>query len=155
MAEPTYAEPTYVECGLAVVHPWLCDAMGHLTTRHYLAMFDDASYHLFAAIGYDATAGHAERWGWADVRHEIEYKAELAAGSLVRIEGRITAIGTSSISSEMRMIARDDGRICATLVGKTVCFDLAARRSRPVPADIAARSAELFGLPIRVSPERS
>ena len=32
----------------AVVHPWLCDMMGHLTTRHYVGMFDDAAYALFA-----------------------------------------------------------------------------------------------------------
>ena len=36
------AEARPIDCGLAVVHPWLCDAMGHLTTRHYLGMFDDA-----------------------------------------------------------------------------------------------------------------
>jgi acyl-CoA thioester hydrolase len=32
-----------------VMHPWMCDAMGHLTTRFYLALFDDASYHLLLA----------------------------------------------------------------------------------------------------------
>ena len=29
-----------------VVHPWMCDVLDHLITRHYMAMFDDASYHL-------------------------------------------------------------------------------------------------------------
>jgi len=38
-----------------VAHPWLCDSMGHLTSRHYVAMFDDASYHFFRLVfGYDA-----------------------------------------------------------------------------------------------------
>lgn len=41
-----------------VVHPWLCDAMGHLTTRHYLAMFDDAIYHLYQQVfGYAGPFG--------------------------------------------------------------------------------------------------
>ena len=36
-----------------VAHPWLADVMGHMTTRHYVAMFDDASYHfLFEAFGW-------------------------------------------------------------------------------------------------------
>ena len=30
----------------SVAHPWMCDVLGHLTTRHYVAMFDDAAYHL-------------------------------------------------------------------------------------------------------------
>ena len=28
-----------------VSHPAMCDIMGHMTTRHYIAMFDDGSYH--------------------------------------------------------------------------------------------------------------
>ncbi len=135
-----------VDCGFTVVHPWLCDAMGHLTTRHYLGMFDDASYHLFATLGYDPGAGAAVNQGWADVRQEIEYHSELAAGALVRIDGRVTAIGRSSITTEYRMFARADDRLCATLVGRTVCFDLEARRSRPLPADFVARATELFGI---------
>ncbi len=135
-----------IDCGFTVVHPWLCDAMGHLTTRHYLGMFDDASYHLFASLGYDPVAGAAEHQGWADVRHEIEYHSELAAGALVRIDGRLTHLGRTSITSEYRMVSRADDRLCATLVARTVCFDLQARRSRPLPADFVARAAELFGI---------
>jgi acyl-CoA thioester hydrolase len=139
------AERASLTCGLAVVHPWLCDAMGHLTTRHYLGMFDDASYHLFAALGYDPVAGKRDHQGWADVSHQIDYRSELAAGALVRIEGEVTALGRTSITSEFRMIALDSERLCATLAARTVCFDLKQRRSRPLPAQIVARARELFG----------
>jgi acyl-CoA thioester hydrolase len=135
-----------VECGLAVVHPWLCDEMGHLTTRHYLGMFDDAAYQLFAIIGYDATAAKAEHWGWADVRHEIDYRSELAAGSVVRIHGRVTALGRSSITAQYDLTDRADGRLCAVLTAKTVCFDLAQRRSRPLPAGLRGAAAALFAI---------
>jgi len=37
-----------------IVHPWLCDVMGHMNVRHYIGMFDDASYQLLA----DATGWH-------------------------------------------------------------------------------------------------
>lgn len=137
---------TYIACGFGVVHPWLCDAMGHLTTRHYLGFFDDAAYQLIAELGHDPAAGHAAQQGWADVRHEIEYRAELAAGALVRIDGRVVALGRSSITTELRMFARSDDRLCATLVGRTVCFDLTARRSRPLPEVVVARAAALFGV---------
>ena len=136
----------YVECGFGVVHPWLCDAMGHLTTRHYLAFFDDASYQLFAALGYDPAAGQIAQQGWADVRHELEYRAELPVGALIRIDGRVVALGRSSITTELRIFARSDDRLCATLVARTVCFDLAARRSRPLPASLIERAADLFGV---------
>lgn len=136
----------YVACGFGVVHPWLCDAMGHLTTRHYLGFFDDASYQLMAELGYDAEAGQAAQQGWADVRHEIDYRAELAAGALVRIDGRVVALGRSSIATELRLFARSDDRLCATLMARTVCFDLAARRSRPLPEAVIASAATMFGV---------
>lgn len=135
-----------VQCGLAVVHPWLCDAMGHLTTRHYLGMFDDASYQLFVMVGFDQKAASAEHWGWADVRHEIDYKSELAAGAVVRVLGRITALGRTSITSDYQLLDRADGRICAMLTARTVCFDLTARKARLLPETFAQGSAALFGL---------
>lgn len=140
----------YILCGFGVVHPWLCDAMGHLTTRHYLGFFDDASYQLFAALGYDAEAGKIAQQGWADVRHEIDYRAELAAGALVRIDGRVVALGRSSITTELRLLARSDDRLCATLLARTVCFDLAARRSCPLPEALVEQATVLFG----VTPEQ-
>lgn len=136
----------YVACGLGVVHPWLCDAMGHLTTRHYLGFFDDASYQLMAELGYDSEAGQVAQQGWADVRHEIDYRAELAVGALVRIDGRVVALGRSSITTELRLFARSDDRLCAALTARTVCFDLAARRSRPLPEAVIAGAATIFGV---------
>lgn len=140
------ADRATVTCGLAVVHPWLCDAMGHLTTRHYLAMFDDAAYHLFAELGHDTAAAAREGQGWADVSHHLQYLAELGAGAVVRIEGRVTAIGRSSIQTHFALIDRDTGRTCATLDAKTVCFDLAARKSRPLPPALVARATDMFEL---------
>ena len=53
-----------IECYRGVVHPWLCDAMGHLTTRHYVGMFDDAGYHLLAALGFIWTKYEPESYRW-------------------------------------------------------------------------------------------
>lgn len=145
-AVSTERDDSYITCGLSVVHPWHCDAMGHLTTRHYLGMFDDAGYHLFAALGYDPVQGKREHQGWADVSHQIDYRSELAAGALVRIEGRVTALGRASIGTAFRMIETGSERLCATLAGRTVCFDVEQRRSRPLPASIVARAGALFGV---------
>lgn len=136
------AEENWLPCGLAVVHPWLCDRMGHLTTRHYMAMFDDASYQLFAALD---PAPDAEQ-GWADIRHDIAYLDELATGELVRIEGRVTALGRTSIETRYRLLRRRDDRVCATLAAKTVCFDLVLRKSRLLPDRLREAADTLFTL---------
>ncbi|WP_326523013.1 acyl-CoA thioesterase [Sphingomonas sp.] len=134
-------------CGLAVVHPWLCDAMGHLTTRHYVGMFDDASYQLFAMLGTDTGQGLADGLGWADVRHEIDYLDELRVGAQVRIEGRVVALGTRSVTSELRLLRQSDAGICARLTAVTVCFNLAERRAAPLPDEFRRGATALFALP--------
>lgn len=135
----TEAEKGIFPCGFAVVHPWLCDAMGHLSTRHYLGMFDDASYHLFAEFGYQPELGLSESWGWADVRQEISYHAELSVGTLVSVTGAVTGIGRSSLKLQYRLFNRSTEALAATLDATTVCFDLNLRKSRPIPDDCRNR----------------
>lgn len=123
----------FMATGFGVVHPWLCDAMGHLTTRHYTGFFDDASHHLFAGLGYDEALGRSEGWGWADVVTTTQYHAEVTAGALIVVKSRIVAIGTSSMSAEHLLSKRTTGVLLARMEARTVCFDLVKRRSRPVP----------------------
>ena len=41
----------------SVAHPWMCDVLGHMTTRHYVAMFDDAAYHmLYNVFGWTGSS---------------------------------------------------------------------------------------------------
>ena len=132
-----------IECYRGVVHPWLCDQMGHMTTRHYVAMFDDASYHLLAAIGF--TPGHLGRGvGFADVRMTIDYRAELTAGTLVRIEGAPTGSTTKSMTAHYRMTTVHHGALAAELEAVTVQFDLHERRAIPLLPEIEAGIAALM-----------
>ena len=116
-----------IECYRGVVHPWLCDQMGHMTTRHYVAMFDDASYHLLAAMGF--RGAHLEGGvGFADLRMTIEYRAELRPGALVRITGGVTRVGRRSLGTRYRMETLD-GAVAAELDAVSAQFDLAERRA--------------------------
>ena len=116
-----------MECYRGVVHPWLCDAMGHMTTRHYVAMFDDASYHLLAAIGF-VPAMLDRGVGFADVRMTIHYRAELRAGALVRVRGGVTRVGTRSLTARYVMEALGGGT-AAELESVSAQFDLGERRA--------------------------
>jgi len=123
-----------------VVHPWLCDAMGHLTTRHYMALFDDASLHLLAeATGWQADSDEWQGRGWADVHHEINYKNELQVGTLLEITGGITTIGNSSLTACYTMRHKATQAIAATMNAKTVFFDLTVRRSISLTDEMRAQ----------------
>lgn len=137
------ADPQRVLCGLAVVHPSACDAMGHMTTHQYLALFDDAAYHLLAALGEQAVA---DGIGWADVRHELEYRAELRVGDAVRIEGSVTALGNTSFSSEYLMFRVGETEPAAICRARTVRFDLTARKALPLPPRLRDNVASTFAV---------
>ena len=120
-----------------IVHPWLCDVIGHMNVRHYIGMFDDASYQLLAeATGWYSASEHWQGKGWADVSHQIEYQGELPAGALVEIEGGITEIGNSSFTACYVMKNKMTGEQAATLTAKVVFFDLESRRSLPLTDEL-------------------
>lgn len=112
-----------------VVHPWLCDALGHFTTRHYVAWFDDASFHLFGSL---EETGPEPGLSWADIRVTNEYRAELRAGDLALVRSGFSAIGRSSVSIFHEMIDVHSGETAALCWAKAVRFDLEARRSSPI-----------------------
>ncbi len=125
----------------AVAHPWQCDIMGHMTTRFYMAMFDDASYcflhHLFAWNG--ARDGD---FGWVDVKHTVEYKNEVDAGDLLEVRARLSKVGGKSLTVCYEMIKLANGEIAATLEGVMVLFDLKKRCAVTIPGDLRAKALD-------------
>jgi acyl-CoA thioester hydrolase len=126
-----------VECYRGVVHPWMCDFMGHMTTRHYTAMFDDASYHMLAALGF--TPEHLKNGtGFADVKLTTSFKSELHSGELVVVHGEVAGIGNKSLSVDYRMTQLHTGTVAAEMESVTVQFDLKARRAIALVPEIRA-----------------
>ena len=119
--------------------------MGHLNTRHYVAMFDDASAHYLSAIGYSPNDIEERQIGWADVKCEIEYKSEVPLGGQVTIDSRTERVGTKSLTmySEMRHVP--GGELSATMRSVIVHFDLKARRAVAIP-DHYRNKAEAIGV---------
>lgn len=128
----------------AVAHPWHCDVMGHVTTRHYVAMFDDASYHaLHAIFGWSGADAGDNGIGMVDVRQEIDFNAEVKAGDLLEIHARLEKLGgkSASVGYEMVNLTRDEP--AARLLQVIVCFDMNARKAMPWPDDMR-NNAEPF-----------
>ncbi len=111
-----------------IAQPWECDSLGHLTTRFYVAMFDDASYHLlFEVFGWTGASDDAQRRAFVDVRHEIEYLDEVQAGELLEIRGALVHVGGKSIRARYEMLKRKGGGVAASLEATYVLFDLQER----------------------------
>ncbi len=128
----------------AVVQPWHCDLMGHLTTRHYMGFFDDGVNILISrSTGWSLAAPEWKGKGWADVRHEIDYRAEVSTGTVLEIFGEIQEHGRTSVKGVLEM--RRDGELVARMMVKSVFFDLHARKSIPLTAAMTERLREATG----------
>ena len=121
----------------SVAHPWMCDVLGHMTTRHYVAMFDDAAYHmLYEVFGWTGSSDDENKIAWADVNHTIDYKAEVSAGDILEIEAKLTKIGNKSITMcyEMKNLGKNE--VAASLQVISVLFDLESRESVEISEEL-------------------
>lgn len=128
---------TYV----GVAHPWMCDVMGHMNVRHYMAMFDDASFQL---LGRLTGVEKDKSLGWADVRHEVEYKHETAAGTLVTIRSHVSRIGRTSVTYRHVLTGSLEGELHAEATTTSVRFDLTARKAIELDAALRRRAEALL-----------
>ncbi len=125
-----------------VAHPWLCDVMGHMTTRHYVAMFDDASYHFFFEVfGWNSEQAKNKGVGWADVKHVIEYQAEVGVGDILEVRAEFQKLGGKSTTSRYTMYNLSRDEQAASLESTTVLFDLNARKAMTIPEDMREKVA--------------
>jgi len=120
-----------------VAHPWFCDVMGHMTTRFYVGMFDDASYH-FISDAFGSVVSNSQ--GWADVKHEIEYLDEVASGDLLEVSGSLVKLGGKSMIVRYEMFNRTRNKLAATLVSTSVLFDLNERKAILISDEMRAQA---------------
>lgn len=126
----------HIETFRAVVYPWHCDHQGHMTTMHYVGMFDAACWQHLSAMKFTRKYLAQHQTGFVDVKDTIEYKAELPVGSLVVIVSELTRIGKSSITVLHTMQNVETNEIAATSEKISAYFDLEARHTTPLPDDI-------------------
>jgi acyl-CoA thioester hydrolase len=119
----------------AVAGSWQCDSMGHMNTRFIEGLFDDATFSLLESLGGGRAAMAGQSVGWADRKHSFDFLAEIRDGYVLEIRTRVERVGTTSLTSTHRMTSA--GLIVAQATIVTVCFDLAARASMPLPTEIA------------------
>lgn len=128
------------------VYPWHCDHMGHMNVMWYVGKFDEATWHLLAALGLTPDRLRQDDIGMAAVEQRIEYKRELLAGDLITIQSSIQEIRDKAVLFVHEMTNQITSELAARTFLTGVCIDTSTRRARSLPADIRDRAAELFAV---------
>ena len=132
---------TQIETYRGVVYPWQMDHMDHMNVQFYTARFDEATWHLFAALGLTTNYFKANRRGMAALEQRTLYKRELHAGALIRISSELLEMKPKTIRFLHRMHDTESEEEVATteLVGAHI--DTGARKAVAFPDDIVTRQA--------------
>ncbi|WP_417519955.1 acyl-CoA thioesterase [Minwuia sp.] len=125
----------WTETFRGVIYPWHCDHMGHMNVMYYVNFFDQGAGHLLSACGFKWSEMGDQQIGFADVKHVIEYRAEQKVGSLITVESGILKRGRTSLVAAHRMLNVETGALAATMEVTTIQFDLAERKSMPLPEE--------------------
>jgi acyl-CoA thioester hydrolase len=126
------------------VYPWHCDHMGHMNVMWYVGKFDEATWHLFRALGLTPEFLRQSDRGMAAVEQHITYARELRAGDLVTIHSTVLEVKDKSIRFTHEM--RDDvaNAVAARTTLKAVHLDTVARKSCAFPPEVVGRARAML-----------
>lgn len=130
--------PRFIETYRGAVAAWECDEFGHMNVQFYTARMSDGFWQLLMALGMGPAVRRERQIGIVAIDNSSQYRREVKAGELIRVESGAVEIGEKSVVFQHRMISGETGEIAFTSSAKSVCFDLKARRSIPFPPEIRA-----------------
>jgi acyl-CoA thioester hydrolase len=127
------------------VYPWHCDQMGHMNVMWYVGKFDEATWHLFHALGITPTFLRESNRGMAAVEQNIQYRRELLAGDIVSVHSVLLEMKDRSLRFSHTMSKADTGEVAAVTTLTGVHLDQAARRACAFPAEVREKAAAMIG----------
>jgi acyl-CoA thioester hydrolase len=131
-----------IETYRGTVYPWHCDHMGHMNVMWYVGKFDEATWHLFGALGMTASYLRGAGRAMAAVQQDITYRRELNAGALVAVRSGVLEMRERVIRFFHEMRDEDSGEVAALCVLTAVHIDTQNRKACPFSPAIAARGRE-------------
>ena len=117
---------------------WMeCDAQGIVYNGKYMDYMEIGQSEYFRNLGFSIYR-IAERgyFDVATVRALIEYKAPARVDDIIEIHVRVSRIGNTSITLEMRIFPEGSDTLLTTMEGVYVGYEAGSGATRPVPEDI-------------------
>jgi acyl-CoA thioesterase FadM len=127
---------------LDVVRAAELDEEGELALGGYIHRSSAASAQLLGAAGITPEYLRAQARGFATFEIRLELREPRPrAGACLKVESALARLGTSSLQMLHRMWEVSSGRLVASGSQSGAHFDLATRRSTPIPPELRAKAA--------------
>ena len=133
-----------IETYRGIVYPNQLDHMDHMNVQWYVSKFDEATWHLFSAIGITNTYIHENNRGMAALEQTTKYQSEVTAGDLLHINSKVLEITEKKIRFLHIMLNTETEKEVATSELLAIHLDRAKRKSCILPEYIQAKCKELI-----------
>jgi len=114
------------------------DRMGHMNVRYYMAVFDTATWRMFADHGLDDAYFSTTENGVFALKQFIQYLAEVRPGETVAVYTRLLGLTDKRIHLMHFMANQDTGGLAAIIESLITHANLKVRKAAPLPSEIAA-----------------
>jgi acyl-CoA thioester hydrolase len=126
------------------------DLNGHVNVRHYLEIYDAASWPMLEQFGLDERTFLERRQGLFDLEHHLWYRAELHVGDLASVHSRFVARSVKRFQGVMFIVNRTRSQLASAFEYVSTGADLEARRSAPLPERFAAELDRMIAVHARL-----
>lgn len=128
-----------IETYRGVVYPSQIDHMGHMNVQWYAAKFDEATWHLFSAVGITNKYIQDHQRGMAALEQSTKYKSEAIAGDLLVIKSQIVEVTDKTLRFLHVMHNAETEKEVATSELLAVHLDRLKRKSCIFPKNIKVK----------------
>ena len=115
------------------------DKMGHMNVRYYMAVFDQATWRMFADYGLDEKYFSTTENGVFALKQFIQYLAEVRPEETVAVYTRIVGLTDKRIHLMHFMANQDTNGLAAIIESLITHANLKVRKAAPLPSEIASK----------------
>ncbi|MBS9719028.1 acyl-CoA thioesterase [Pseudohalocynthiibacter aestuariivivens] len=127
----------------SVVDPADCDFLGHMNVSRYFAACSDGVFAIQSDMGLTANDMRTgRRLSFAVVNAQSDFRAELSAGDVIRLETSIVVIGSKSMTFRHRLFRADGDTLAFETEFKCVMLSLETRRAAEIPEDVREKATQ-------------
>jgi acyl-CoA thioester hydrolase len=139
--EPLFFAP-FVSSVMRVEPSWI-DYNGHLNMAYYNVLFDRAVDEVFELLGCGAAYVKERRLSFFTAEVHVRYLRELHAGDPVRVTLQLLDHDEKRLHYFEQLFHAEQGWVSATSENMSLHVDMAARKTVPVPPEVARRIAQM------------
>ena len=118
--------------------------MGHVNIRHYLGMFDEAAWGLFADFGMTEAHTRKDQGGAFALEQHLRYLAEVRVAEQVTVYFRVVGHSPKRVHFVGFMVNETTQKLACIFESLGSYVDLRVRRTAPWPSEKGTKIAAIL-----------